>query len=114
MLSNILGGNTMKEKSLTVSDKNGASFTITSTEDRIQAFLKWIAEYKRGNYIATENVVLCKNPADMKACNLKAIRMNYVLVSLQKRLQKLNVKYIKYFVYKSWRLINLRLFIYII
>ena len=66
----------MKEKSLTVSDKNGASFTITSTEDRIQAFLNWIDEYKRGNYIATENVVLCKNPADMTACNIKASRMN--------------------------------------
>ena len=66
----------MEQKSLTVSDKNGASFTITSTEGRIQAFLNWIDEYQRGNYIATENVVLCKNPADMKACNLKAIRMN--------------------------------------
>ena len=79
MLSNILGGNTMKENSLTLSDKNGVSFTITSTEDRIQAFLKWIAEYKRGNYIATENVVLCNNPADMTACNIKAIQIQCFL-----------------------------------
>lgn len=76
----------MKEKSLTVNDKNGASFTITSTEDRIQAFLKWIAEYKRGNYIATENVVLCKNPADMTACNIKASRMNLCTSQFTKKI----------------------------
>lgn len=76
----------MKEKSLTVSDKAGVSFTITSTEDRIQAFLNWIDEYKRGNYIATENVILCKNPADMKACNLKAIRMNLCASQFTKKI----------------------------
>ena len=76
----------MNEKSLTVIDKNGASFTITSTEERIQAFLKWIAEYKRGNYIATENVVLCKNPADMTACNIKASRMNLCASQFTKKI----------------------------
>lgn len=86
MLSNIPGGNTMKENSLTLSDKNGVSFTITSTEDRIQAFLKWIAEYKRGNYIATENVVLCNNPADMTACNIKAIQMNLCASQFTKKI----------------------------
>ena len=76
----------MNEKSLTVIDKNGASFTITSTEERIQAFLKWIAEYNRGNYNATENVVLCKNPADMTACNIKASRMNLCASQFTKKI----------------------------
>ncbi len=75
----------MSEKSLTVSDINGVSFTITSTEDRILAFLKWIAEYNRGNYNKTENTVLCNNPQDMKACNLKAIRMNLRAEQLTKK-----------------------------
>ena len=76
----------MNEKSLTVIDKNGASFTITSTEERIQAFLKWIAEYNRGNYNATENVVLCKNPADMTAYNIKASRMNLCASQFTKKI----------------------------
>ena len=76
----------MNEKSLTVIDKNGASFTITSTEERIQAFLKWIADYNRGNYNATENVVLCKNPADMTACNINASRMNLCASQFTKKI----------------------------
>ncbi len=76
----------MSEKSLTVSDINGVSFTITSTEDRIFAFLKWIAEYNRGDYNETENTVLCNSPQDMKACNLKAIRMNLRVEQLTKKI----------------------------
>lgn len=76
----------MNEKSLTVSDRNGVSFTITSTEDRIRAFLKWIAEYNRGNYNKTENTVLCNSSQDMKACNLKAIRMNLRTEQLTKKI----------------------------
>lgn len=76
----------MNEKSLTVIDKNGASFTITSTEERIQAFLKWIAEYNRGNYNATENIVLCNNHIDMKACNIKANRMHLRASQLTKKI----------------------------
>lgn len=76
----------MNEKSLTVSDINGVSFTITSTEDRIRAFLKWIAEYNRGNYNKTENTVLCNSSQDMKACNLKAIRMNLRAEQLTKKI----------------------------
>lgn len=76
----------MNKKSLTVSDTNGTSFTITSTEDRIQAFLNWIDEYKHGNYNVTENVVLCDKPIDMKACNLKAIRMNLFASQFTKKI----------------------------
>lgn len=76
----------MNQKSLTVSDNNGASFTITSTEDRILAFLEWISEYNRGNYNETENTVLCNSPLDMKACNLKAIRMKLHATQLTKKI----------------------------
>ena len=75
----------MNKKSLTVSDTNGTSFTITSTEDRIHTFLKWVAEYKRGNYDESENTVICYSILDMKACNLKAIRMNLFASQFTKR-----------------------------
>lgn len=78
----------MNKKSLTVSDRNGVSFVITSTEDRILAFLKWIAEYKRGNYNEAENTVICDSKLDMKACNLKAIRMNLCASQFTKKIAK--------------------------
>ena len=86
MLSNIPGGNTMNKKSLTVNDKNGVSFVITSTEGQILAFLKWVTEYKRGNYNESENTVICYSTLDMKACNLKALRMNLCVSQFTKNI----------------------------
>ena len=86
MLSNIPGGNTMNKKSLTVNDKNGVSFVITSTEGQILAFLKWVTEYKRGNYNESENTVICYSTLDMKACNLKALRMNLCVSKIKKKI----------------------------
>jgi hypothetical protein len=86
MLSNIPGGNTMNKKSLTVNDKNGVSFVITSTEGQILAFLKWVTEYKRGNYNESENTVICYSTLDMKACNLKALRMNLCVSQFTKKI----------------------------
>lgn len=88
MLSNIPGGNTINKKSLTVNDKNGVSFVITSTEDQILAFLKWVTEYKRGNYNESENTVICYSTLDMKACNLKALRMNLCVSQFTKKIAK--------------------------
>ena len=86
MLSNIPGGNTMNKKSLTVNVKNGVSFVITSTEGQILAFLKWVTEYKRGNYNESENTVICYSTLDMKACNLKALRMNLCVSQFTKKI----------------------------
>ena len=86
MLSNIPGGNTINKKSLTVNDKNGVSFVITSTEGQILAFLKWVTEYKRGNYNESENTVICYSTLDMKACNLKALRMNLCVSQFTKKI----------------------------
>lgn len=76
----------MNQKSLTVCDDRGVSFTITSTEDRIQDFLNWIAEYNRGTYDETKNTVHCNSTLDMKACNLKSIRMDLRASQLTKKM----------------------------
>lgn len=63
------------EKSLVVSNINGANFTVRGTEDLIHRFLNWVEEYKRGNYNEEKNVVLCSTSLDFKACTMKANRM---------------------------------------
>ena len=63
------------EKSLKVTDNNGKHFTVTSTEKKIEAFLKWIAEYKRGQYDVNNCLVICKEANDFSACHLRALRV---------------------------------------
>ncbi len=64
----------MKQKSLLVSDLNGKHITVTGTEQQIQTFLKWVAEYNRGYYNVQENIVTCEKPNDLRSCRLRAIR----------------------------------------
>lgn len=75
----------MTESNLVVTNNNGDTFTVTGSEDLILNFLKWISFYKRGEYDKENNIVLCKTPLDMKACTMKACRMNlYTTKKLQK------------------------------
>ena len=65
----------MKEKSLKVI-YNSTEFTVMGADERIQDFLNWVAEYKKGDYNVSENIVFCSNPNALRVCSLKALRMN--------------------------------------
>lgn len=74
------------EKSLKVTDNNGTHFTVTSTEDQIKAFLKWIAEYNRGQYDVDNCLVICKKPIDFSACHLRALRVGLSATQFTKKI----------------------------
>lgn len=75
----------MSNKSLTVTDGNGVYFTITGTEGAIMSFLEWVHTYHRGDYNDSQKSILCKNPNDVKACHLRAIRSNLCISQFAKK-----------------------------
>lgn len=52
---------------------NTANFSVTGSEEKISAFIKWAAHYRRGEYNGS-NAIICKDSTDIFVCRQKAIR----------------------------------------
>lgn len=59
----------MNKNSLIIKYQND-TFGISGSKAEIEAFIKWVKRYKRGNF--TANAIICKTSTDMIACRLRA------------------------------------------
>lgn len=53
-------------------DKNNENFTVTGTQEKIKAFIKWAAEYNHGTFDGV-NTINCNASIDLCACKQKAL-----------------------------------------
>lgn len=49
-----------------------ANFTVTGSEEKISSFIKWAANYQRGEYNGSD-AIICKTTIDSFVCRQKAI-----------------------------------------
>lgn len=63
----------MKKTLIVRTRDNKSSHTLSGSEEKITAFIKWVKNYKRGK-LESPDVVICKSDTDIFVCKQKAIR----------------------------------------